>query len=54
MRISKMWNIRFWKMWVGFRFVPYEYSGNDGRKVTGWILYLGFIQIEKERYGIQK
>ena len=44
-----LFNFRFWKRWSGLGLVFYDYDGNDGRKVTDWILHLGFVWIIKNR-----
>lgn len=43
--------LEFLKRYDCIQFMPYHYTGNDGRLVTDWILHLGFIRITKMRVG---
>jgi len=51
MKINSMLEIVKMSMWERIRFVEYTYSGHDGRRVTKWILHLGFFRLIKYRIG---
>ena len=50
-----MWTVQTrWspRRWCWPRFVPYDYTGSDGRKVWSWVLELGPWWIIRERYAL--
>jgi hypothetical protein len=49
MKLKEMFSVAWWKKYVGFQFTRYDYSGSDGRRVTDWMLHLGFFAITKHR-----
>ncbi len=48
-RINKLTYVVKMKKWEGVHFRIYDYSGEDGRKVTSWIMHFGFFRIVRER-----
>jgi len=50
-KVTKFFEI--WRMysWEGFKYVPYMYSGHDGRRVIDWILHIGIFRLVHYRLG---
>lgn len=46
---TPMWEVQWRRKWDGINFMPYDYDGNDGRKVTKWMLHLGFVRVIRYR-----
>lgn len=47
LKLREKFSVTNWRKWVGFQFTQYIYDGSDGRKVTDWMLYLGWFSITK-------
>lgn len=49
-RINNLTYVVKMRKWDGIAFRIYDYSGHDGRKVTSWILHLGYFRLVRERF----